>query len=385
MIEQKYCPVVSVIVPMYNAEKYVAECLDSLLNQTFQAFEVIVVDDCSTDNSVAIVESCKEKFNGRLKLGKLKFNSGGGGEPCNKGLIISRGEYIFFMDADDILTQKGLEEMYSFAKDYNADTVYCEKYFMSTGVGQEFTDNIQLAQTRIQNPPFVDKPTLETNDLSERIKKAINYNYWVTPWLRLVSRDLLIDNDIKFDSLIGSNDVNWTFRVLFCSKRFLRVPNPYYVRRMHTDSVSLRRRTISEHVHKWMDRTIRSLKDMDNFMNGIEFFRENLDYRHAVLYTFIKNDFMYIVNECVNLSPPEVYGIFMQNFSKYLGEHDVLTCLLCAAVNDLQKNFLMNQQRFDKYAAQAQQRIAELEKINREYKAYISELEKFIMALNRKD
>ena len=56
---------VSVIIPLYNAEKYIAECLDSVLNQTFQNFEVIVVDDCSTDNSASIVESFSEKFGGR--------------------------------------------------------------------------------------------------------------------------------------------------------------------------------------------------------------------------------------------------------------------------------------------------------------------------------
>jgi len=65
-------PAVSVVIPMYNAEEYVGECLNSLLAQTFQNFEVIVVDDCSTDSSPAIVESYTEKFGGRLKLTKTK-------------------------------------------------------------------------------------------------------------------------------------------------------------------------------------------------------------------------------------------------------------------------------------------------------------------------
>ena len=72
-------PAVSVIVPLYNAEKYIAECLDSLLAQTFQNFEVIVVDDCSTDNSRQIAESYLEKFGGRLKIFDNEKNSGAGG------------------------------------------------------------------------------------------------------------------------------------------------------------------------------------------------------------------------------------------------------------------------------------------------------------------
>ena len=354
-------PAVSVVIPLYNAEKYIGECLDSILAQTFQNFEVIVVDDCSTDSSVAIVESYAEKFGGRLTISRLKKNSGGGGLPRNKGLAFSRGEYVFFMDADDIFTRTALEELYTLAKEYDADCVYCEKYFMSTGRGQEFIKNIHLAETRIQKPPFVENPTLETNDLARRIEKAINSNYWVTPWLRLVSRNLLIENEIKFPSLIGSNDVAWTFEVLFCSKRFLIVPNCCYVRRIHEESVSFRKRTVSQHVHKWMDRTIRSLKDLDNFMKEIAFFKENPEYRFDVIGSFVEADFIKIFQACSTESPFDVYEIFRKEFGEYLGEQDVLIPVLCAAINTQQKINAMNVQQFNEYAEQAQARIAELE------------------------
>ena len=73
MATQKFiCPAVSVVVPLYNVEKYIGECLDSLLAQTFQDFEVVVVDDCSTDNNVKVVESYAPKFGGRLKLTRMK-------------------------------------------------------------------------------------------------------------------------------------------------------------------------------------------------------------------------------------------------------------------------------------------------------------------------
>ena len=87
-------PAISVIIPMYNSEKYIAECLNSILVQTFQNFEVIVVDDCSTDNSVEIAKSYEEKFDGRLKIFKTKKNSNGGGYvPRNLGLNLSCGKY----------------------------------------------------------------------------------------------------------------------------------------------------------------------------------------------------------------------------------------------------------------------------------------------------
>ena len=79
-------PAVSIIVPMYNVEKYVGEFLESILAQTFQDFEVIVVDDCSTDNSRTVVESYVEKFGGRLKLETTLTNSGHGAFPRDKGV-----------------------------------------------------------------------------------------------------------------------------------------------------------------------------------------------------------------------------------------------------------------------------------------------------------
>ena len=70
------CPAISVIIPLYNAERYIGETLDSLLAQTFQDFELIVVDDCSTDSSCAVVENYAERFGGRLKLTRMQKKSG---------------------------------------------------------------------------------------------------------------------------------------------------------------------------------------------------------------------------------------------------------------------------------------------------------------------
>ena len=96
-------PAISVIIPMYNVERYVGECLDSVLLQTFQDFEVIVVDDCSTDNSVEVVNSYVPKFDGRLRLISMEKNTGGGGKPRNRGIELACGEYVQFLDADDFM------------------------------------------------------------------------------------------------------------------------------------------------------------------------------------------------------------------------------------------------------------------------------------------
>ena len=84
---------ISVVIPMWNAEKYIGALLDSLLNQTFQDFEVIVTDDCSTDSSCEVVKSYFPRFDGRLKLLIMEKNSGGPGAPTNKGISQAGGKY----------------------------------------------------------------------------------------------------------------------------------------------------------------------------------------------------------------------------------------------------------------------------------------------------
>ncbi|MBQ7454700.1 MAG: glycosyltransferase [Selenomonadaceae bacterium] len=121
---------ISVIVPVYNAEKFLPVCLESLAIQTLTDFEVIVVDDCSTDSSVAIAESFAEKFGGRLKIISLEKNTGSGSVPRNVGLEHALGEYVYFVDNDDLIIDDALETLYNFAQEYNADVVFMEKFFL---------------------------------------------------------------------------------------------------------------------------------------------------------------------------------------------------------------------------------------------------------------
>ena len=338
-------PAISVIIPMYNAEKYIDECLNSLFEQTFQNFEVIIVDDCSTDNSVKIVKNYKEKFGERLKLTKTEKNSGGCAVPRNVGFPLARGEYVFFMDADDILTKTGFAEMYVLAKNFDADVVYCEKYYMSEGVGQEFKNNIRVANARIQAPPFVDKPTLETTDLAERIKKLMKWNYWMTAWLKLVKRDLFINNGIMFPETFISEDDIWSMKLLFTSKRFLRIPNICYIRRMRKDSIMGVSRTTSDLVQRWMDVVIRNIKDLDNFMGRIDFFKENPRYRYDIIARSVRIAFNNIFERCINESAFDVYKIFQEKFGKYLGDNDVLVSSICSYVVNQQRELLNYKKR----------------------------------------
>ena len=339
------CTEVSVIIPMYNAEKFINEALDSLLAQTFPNYEVIVVDDCSTDKSVEIVKSYIPKFKGRLKLFGMEENSGSAPAPRNKGFLLSRGEYIFFMDSDDTLTKTALEEMYTLAQKYDADCVYCENYYMSEGFGQEYIDNIHIAETKTQKPPFVEKPTLISNDLSDRIDELSEKRFWVTPWQRLVTRELLAENQITFPEIIGSDDNVWCLEVLCCAKRFLRVPNACYVRRMHDESFTQAgNKTPNKHIHQWLDIVIRGVKFVDNFLGKLKFFQENPDYRYKAMYTLLAPSFDIVAPTCAELSQKEIYDIFMTEFGKDTGKNDILVSFVFSYLYNMKKAFDLDKQ-----------------------------------------
>ncbi len=177
----KKIPAVSIVIPMYNVEKYVGFCLESILAQTFTDFEVIVVDDCSTDKSCDVVESYKSMFAGKLKLVRSEKNSHISGiSPRYKGANLAGGEYLFFLDSDDFITETELEELYPIAKDFDADVVDCQKYFEVRG------DQVKI-ETYL-NCEFVKKPTLIASDLELRVNEISEHNFINALWTKLIRR-----------------------------------------------------------------------------------------------------------------------------------------------------------------------------------------------------
>ena len=353
-------PAVSVVIPLYNAEKYISECLNSLLAQTFQNFEVIVVDDCSTDSSCTIVENYREKFDERLTLSHMDKNSGSGALPRNKGMMLSRGEYIAFLDNDDLYTKTALEELYTLAKDFDADVVYCEDNYRvhsnGTGIHKEFGDKIKP----------INKPTFESDNLVERVSKILHGKYHVPQWCKLVRRSFIFEQEIFFPDTRPSDDDIWTYGLIFHAKKFLRVPNITYIRRLTEDSIMRVKKTPQQVITFWSNPVLLGLKSLDNLMSRHEFFQKNPQYRYAVLQMFVNNKLNIPLKDSFQLQPFVIYEILKQEFGAKLGEQDVLIAALCTAFNTQQKINVVNIQQFQQFAAQAQARIAQLEaEVNR--------------------
>ncbi len=122
MINMNKDIIISVVVPVYNVEKYLEKCINSILNQTFKNYELILVDDGSTDKSGKICDDYLKK-NSQIKL--IHKKNGGLSDARNAGIVIALGEYITFVDSDDYLDSEYLKVMYEMAINYSADLVMC--------------------------------------------------------------------------------------------------------------------------------------------------------------------------------------------------------------------------------------------------------------------
>lgn len=305
---ENFSPAVSVIVPVYNAEKYLPACLESIFIQTFTDFELLVVDDCSTDSSVAVAESYLEKFGGRLKIISLSQNTGNPSIPRNVGLENSRGEYVYFVDNDDLLTQDALEIFYDLAENFRADVVYTERGYMCDEIG-----NITVAALDKNSAP-VENPILETVDIGERVENFLRTCYCWAPWAKFVRRDLLVTNKIFFPRVKISEDVLWSFKVICAAKNFLRVPNPLYVHRELKNSWSQIEREHADEIKFWLNPLVKGLEYLDTFMDENNFFAQNPNYRFEVTNFFVKMQVAGMLGALEKLSRNELYEIIRREF-----------------------------------------------------------------------
>lgn len=345
------CPAVSVIIPIYNAEKYIGECLDSLLAQTLQDFEVIAVDDCSTDTSPAIVESYLEKFGKRLIFTRTQKNSGNAGYTArNKGFKFARGEYVFFVDADDFIADNALEVLYTLAKNYNADVVY-------TGARYRYTieEGATLTRDRIgrsfQAADLEEKPTPTINDPRKNLDALLLEKpslYWV-PWTKFVRRDFLIEHEITFSEILSGGDFIWTIELFAYAERFLRNPNAvYYWRDDSSLSITRLQREPEKQIAFWFAAIVAMINSVNALSNKIEILKEKPEYVYEALRHILKEQFRRSNIDTKNFPPEKVFEFLRREFE---GKGIDLQAPFFLSVIDSQEKELLA----------AQSRIAELE------------------------
>ena len=320
---------VSIVIPMYNAGKYIGALLESLLVQTFTDFEVIVVDDCSTDDSIKTVESYLPNFNGRLKLSRMKKNSGGPGAPTNKGIARTCGKYIWAVDNDDLVMNNAIEVLYNSAEKFNAEVVYMDSAFnYKDDPDNPVPDpkNFKLAIGPVVNPVF------DPEDIGERLKLYCKRTS-VVGWRRFVKRDFLIENEITFpEDVQASQDIIWTIELIFYAHRHLRIPEPLYIYRQRSDSVSHLKRSDSLGVEYWGELLVKNVESLCKFFNRQKFFRQNPQFGWMLIDWLERRYSSRFNGHFSSLPTYKIQKILEDLFVKGFGEHGEVISSLCTSV-----------------------------------------------------
>lgn len=204
-------PKVSIIIPVYNTEQYIGECIESILKQTLTDFELILVDDCSTDNSLTILKSYANN-DPRITLVESSVNTGVG-EARNKGIELATGEYIAFVDSDDFVKEDMFEKLYTQAIKDQADLVLCDTGTFSSD-GREKS---------VWYKAIYGKAEL----------KDIFHN--TQPTARIVSRELI--DRIQFRFLEGMGEGIY-FELMVHARHITTVPEKLYIYRSREGSLS---------------------------------------------------------------------------------------------------------------------------------------------------
>lgn len=206
-------PKISIIVPVYNVEGYLNNCIDSILNQTFKDFELILVNDGSTDNSLKI---CKYYKNIDNRICIINKENGGLSSARNAGLDIAKGEYIGFVDSDDYIHPQMYELLYNQIMKNDADISMCEFKRVSEFKKMELSDKVILNQEVeiLNNEEAVFK-------LGE--KRAVTY---VVAWNKLYVKSLF--NSIRFKEGIIHEDEYIIHRLLYQINKLVYIRKELY-------------------------------------------------------------------------------------------------------------------------------------------------------------
>ena len=349
-------PAVSVIIPVYNAEEYIKECLDSILAQTFQDFEVVIVDEGSTDNSINVVKEYLEKFGERLKLTRtLKYFENDGYTARNKGLSISCGEYVFFVDCDDFITNTALEELYTAARNYNADVVYTgSRYRYTTEGGSKWTTD--RIGRELKKKGLADVPTLIENDPHQNLQELlVKGKLYLTPWTKFVRKNFLAENEISFYEIISGADFAWTIELFACAKRFLRIPNAvYYWRNDSTITAAAKFKGAKGKILLNCS-AILAIKDTLSVMaKKIDVLQENPEYVRLAFSRFFKEKFDRFTKATLKFKPEQVYEIMRLQFKD---DADLMIPFFFSMLDSQQRELLSAQNRIAELENEIEERI----------------------------
>lgn len=276
-------PLVSIIIPIYNTEKYLRECIESILNQDMRDFELILVNDGSTDGCAQICEEYKNKDDRIIFVTK---DNGGVSDARNMGINIAKGKYLIFCDSDDTMVSGALKKTVLYAEKHMCDITMCTYILDYEDGSVPETENINFDEEKY-------------NDMCETISA---YMKDIVPWSacrNIIRRELAENNGIRYNGeFYCAEDCDFYFNICKYSSRFGSINQPiirYRAARENSTSNTYNKRNV-ESISKVYDKWIR-------------FFKHNYGKHADGIMTALSEHYYYLVIEVLKSGDKELIGI----------------------------------------------------------------------------
>ncbi len=222
---------ISVIIPVYNVEKYLEECINSVLSQTYENYEIILVDDGSTDSSGKICDEYAEKYE---KITVIHKENGGPSETRNMGLRASKGEFVYFLDSDDYLVAEAFEKLIRTATEEKADIVFFDALSFA-----DFENSFNVKQGYLRKNKY--KANTGYSVLTELNK---NKDFHCSIPLLFIQRAFLCESGLLInENIYCSEDMLFTYQLFCMAERVTQCPEVLYYRRYRKSSIVTSKKT----------------------------------------------------------------------------------------------------------------------------------------------
>lgn len=219
-------PKVSVIIPVYNVEAYIAECLESIISQTLQEIEIICINDSATDGSNIILESYAQKDH-RIRVIQNTTNKGLS-YSRNKGLSVAKGKYIYFIDSDDLLKKEALKELYLLSEREQVEGVFFGARLISSDGRVELLEREKEFQCEY-NGIFKGQDLFKLFEEERRNYSSVCMQFW--------KKSYIVENKFRFYEGIIYEDVLFSFKALIHATKVACISVNYYTYRLRSCSI----------------------------------------------------------------------------------------------------------------------------------------------------
>lgn len=242
----------SIILPIYNVEAYLQECVDSILKQTYNDYEIILVNDGSTDGSPKLCDELAAKYDCIKVVHKV---NGGLSDARNFGTAEAKGEYIVYIDSDDFITSPDFLKKVAEKTENGADLIFYKyaKYFHES--------------KRMDTCKYSYGSAMNVKGYADKIQKLVEADaFYGMAWIKAIKRSIIADNNITFEVGLLGEDMEWNYHIIFHSKSMELIDESFLAYRQREGSITSthKLKNITDFIYvleKWSKRITEEVAD----------------------------------------------------------------------------------------------------------------------------